>query len=349
MKNILSNILLLVVALGVILSCSKDEEVIEENPNININRSDLYGIWLLKGNSPTIALIALDNSSTSYNNIHYSGCYEIVEYIVSGNDYKFNGSYRGGYNYIGNGQITVGKPISHYPSLDVNSRLSDDDVVETPIIYPGIVIKELDAKNMKLSISGKNFVGTKNTEYTGTHSQGGFVQKEFANLGLSVYWAKCNIGAKKAEECGGYFGWGDTSGKKTTTNYDDYPCSTDNLPSTIINTSYDIAKTAWGSSWRMPSFTEMQELTIGCISESLTYNGIKGQKYTGITGESIFLPNAGYREGVNIECVGHCSRYWSGDLYPYTNRFARGRLSGHTGGWYEHRYIGCSVRAVKDK
>ena len=56
-----------------------------------------------------------------------------------------------------------------------------------------------------------------------------------------------------------------------------------------------------------------------------------------------------YREGVNIECVGHCSRYWSGDLYPYTNRFARGRLSGHTGGWYEHRYIGCSVRAVKDK
>ena len=202
---------------------------------------------------------------------------------------------------------------------------------------------------MKINIAGKDFIGNTNTEYKSSNSQSSVVKKEFANLGLSVNWAKCNIGANKAEECGGYFGWGDTSGKKTTTNYDDYPCSTDNLPSTIINSSYDIAKTAWGSSWRMPSLTEMEELAIGCISERLTYNSIEGIKYTGITGESIFLPNAGYREGANIEWVGLSSRYWSGDLYSHSYKFAYGMFSGNLGGWYDHRYIGCSVRAVKDK
>lgn len=348
MKNTLLNILLLFIALIAVISCNNNDEPIEENP-VYIDSSDLYGTWLIKGNSPTMALIVFDNSSTSYNDEHYSGCYEIVEYTVSGNSYKFNGRYWGGYNYVGNGEFTIGKPVLHYPSLDVNSGLFYDNVVEVPMIYPSIAIKELDGKNMKLCIAGKDFVGTVNAEYTSSNSEGNVVKKEFANLGLSVNWAKCNIGGNKAEECGGYFGWGDTSGKKTTTNYDDYPCSIDNMPNTIINTSYDIAKTAWGDSWRMPSFTEMQELSIGCISENLTYNGIEGKKYTGITGESIFLPNAGYREGENIECIGICSRYWSGDLYPSSYKFARGMFNGHLGGWYEHRYIGCSVRAVKDK
>lgn len=347
MKNTLLNISSLLIALIVAPSCSNNNEPIEENP-VYINSSDLYGTWIVKGNSPTMALITFKNSSTSYNNENYSGCYEIVEYTVSGTNYKFNGRYWGGYNYVGNGEIIIGKPISHYPTLDINSGLSYDDVVDVPMIYPSISIKELENKNMKLKIAGKDFVGTINTEYTSSDQQGGVVQKEFANLGLSVNWAKCNIGAKKAEECGEYFGWGDPSGKKTSTNYDNYPCATDNIPNTIINTKYDIAS-LWGSSWRMPSFSEMQELAIGCISENLTYNGIEGVKYTGITGESIFLPNAGYREEGNIECVGHCSRYWSGDIYPYSYKFAWGMFSGHRGGWYEHRYIGCSVRAVKDK
>lgn len=348
MKNIPLNILLLLIVLIVVPSCSNNDEPIEENP-IYINSSDLYGTWLLKGNSPTMALIVFENSSTSYDNEHYSGCYEIVEYTVSGTNYKFKGHYWGGYNYIGNGEIEIGKPVSFYPSLDVNSRLSYGEIVDVPMIYPSIAIKELDGKNMKINIAGKDFIGNTNTEYKSSNSQSSVVKKEFANLGLSVNWAKCNIGANKAEECGGYFGWGDTSGKKTTTNYDDYPCSTDNLPSTIINSSYDIAKAAWGSSWRMPSLTEMEELAIGCISERLTYNSIKGIKYTGITGESIFLPNAGYREGANIEWVGLSSRYWSGDLYSHSYKFAYGMFSGNLGGWYDHRYIGCSVRAVKDK
>ena len=35
-------------------------------------------------------------------------------------------------------------------------------------------------------------------------------QHEFVDLGLSVKWATCNVGASKPEEVGGLFAWGET-------------------------------------------------------------------------------------------------------------------------------------------
>ena len=35
------------------------------------------------------------------------------------------------------------------------------------------------------------------------------VQEEYVDLGLSVKWATCNLGATKPEEYGSYFMWGD--------------------------------------------------------------------------------------------------------------------------------------------
>ena len=40
---------------------------------------------------------------------------------------------------------------------------------------------------------------------------------EAVDLGLSVNWATCNIGATKPEECGDYFAWGETSPKNVYT------------------------------------------------------------------------------------------------------------------------------------
>ncbi len=36
---------------------------------------------------------------------------------------------------------------------------------------------------------------------------------EAVDLGLSVMWANCNLGAQSPEEYGGYFGWGDPTGE----------------------------------------------------------------------------------------------------------------------------------------
>ena len=40
---------------------------------------------------------------------------------------------------------------------------------------------------------------------------------EAVDLGRSVNWATCNIGATKPEECGNYFAWGETSPKDVYT------------------------------------------------------------------------------------------------------------------------------------
>lgn len=36
---------------------------------------------------------------------------------------------------------------------------------------------------------------------------------EYVDLGLSVKWATCNIGAEKPEDYGAYFAWGETTPK----------------------------------------------------------------------------------------------------------------------------------------
>ena len=41
---------------------------------------------------------------------------------------------------------------------------------------------------------------------------------EYVNLGLSVKWATCNVGASRPEQCGTYYAWGETAPKY------DYSC-----------------------------------------------------------------------------------------------------------------------------
>ena len=47
---------------------------------------------------------------------------------------------------------------------------------------------------------------------TGTGSE---IGHEYVDLGLSVKWATCNVGASKPEEYGDYFAWGETEPKST--------------------------------------------------------------------------------------------------------------------------------------
>ena len=47
--------------------------------------------------------------------------------------------------------------------------------------------------------------------------------REYVDLGLSVKWATCNVGAASAEEYGYYFAWGETDVKER---YDKENCLT---------------------------------------------------------------------------------------------------------------------------
>ena len=131
---------------------------------------------------------------------------------------------------------------------------------------------------------------------------------QVVDLGLSVYWASCNLGAEKPEEYGEYYAWGETKPKNSykKDNYSYYNVSTaqyTDIGSEISGTQYDAATVNLGSDWRMPTKDEMQEMVDKCSWEWTQINGVNGYKITGPNGNSIFLPAAGryfsYNNGLN--------------------------------------------------
>lgn len=138
------------------------------------------------------------------------------------------------------------------------------------------------------------------------------------DLGLSVKWASCNVGATSPEECGGYYAWGETEEKDIydidTYLYYNYDNGTfEDIGSDISGTEYDVAHVKWGDGWRMPTKKELNELRTWCTWTKTTLNGVNGYNVEGRNGNSIFLPIAGYRTRELYEC-GEYAFYWSSTL-----------------------------------
>ena len=115
------------------------------------------------------------------------------------------------------------------------------------------------------------------------------------DLGLSVYWSSCNVGAEAPEEYGDYFAWGETKPKSSYTEknyafYDDNTKTYTNIGNDISGTEYDAATVNLGSDWRMPTKDEFQELLTKCTWEWVQINNVNGYKVTAENGNSIFIP-----------------------------------------------------------
>ncbi len=173
---------------------------------------------------------------------------------------------------------------------------------------------------------------------------------EYVDLGLSVKWATCNVGATLPEDYGSYFAWGEIAPKNEYTEENSIAWNNPMLRNIAGDTLHDAARANWGATWRMPTRAEMQELVNNCTYEWATRNGIAGALFTSKrNGKSIFLPAAGFRDVVNIG-HGESGVCWSGqrddsdDMYSFSLRFD------HTGvdvGWHTCLY-GSSVRPVID-
>ena len=141
------------------------------------------------------------------------------------------------------------------------------------------------------------------------------------DLGLpsGTKWASCNVGANKPEEYGDYYAWGETTTKKEYT-YDNYLYYKNgkylNIGADISGTQYDVARAKWGGKWRIPTKDEVEELVDNCKYEWTTLNGVKGGKFTGPNGNSIFLPAAGYRWNSDLGGAGENGGFWSSPQYP---------------------------------
>ena len=171
---------------------------------------------------------------------------------------------------------------------------------------------------------------------------------DWVDLGLpsGTKWATCNVGATKPEGYGDYFAWGETSTKaKSDYTRKKYKYDNKYIGDDISGTSYDAARQKWGSSWRMPTYKEWQELCKNCTHKEETINGIKGKRLTGKNGNSIFFPKAGEIYEGSLWDVGTLFWYWSSTLdeevYAYCSTLESGGKM-HD----ELRCRGKSVRAV---
>ncbi len=179
------------------------------------------------------------------------------------------------------------------------------------------------------------------------------------DLGLSVKWATCNVGATKPEEYGNYYAWGETQTKRVYSQnnykygtYDGDFCTltkytvTDGV--TLIATD-DAASVNWGGTWRMPTIAEWQELGNNCSWTRTTLNGVNGYKVKSkVNGNTIFLPAAGSRNGSSLDGDGDAGYYWSSSL---NMRFPCGAWRMLFSSWTTdrvggYRYYGCTIRPV---
>lgn len=200
---------------------------------------------------------------------------------------------------------------------------------------------------------------------------------DLVDLGLSVKWASCNLGASKPTEYGGFFQWAGTTDVSDTgiylywsncpyhtgsdkysgwTKYNMDPSygTVDNK--TILESMDDAASVVLGGKWRMPTIDEWEELlnTDNCSWTWTSIDGVNGYKVqskkSGYTDKWIFLPANGERSSDYLIGVGAKGRYWSSsltttlpdsayDMY-FNSSFVRRGVDG--------RYDGKSVRPVSE-
>ena len=141
-------------------------------------------------------------------------------------------------------------------------------------------------------------------------------EPEAIDLGLpsGTLWASMNLGATAPEETGDFFAFAELEPKE---NYgysnwryfdkDNYLILKYNLWEdwgdldfrAIQDPADDAAHVILGSDWRTPTMEELTELRTECEITNVTLNGVSVRKFTGPTGNCIYIPNAGYMSGTH--------------------------------------------------
>ena len=183
------------------------------------------------------------------------------------------------------------------------------------------------------------------------------------DLGLSVYWATCNLGANSPGEYGDYYAWGETETKENY-NVETYKWyssiftkynTADNK--TVLDPEDDVAHVNLGGSWRVPTIGEVDELMSTQNNSSYQWewkslNGHNGWLVTYlVNNNSIFFPAAGYRYDTRLTNVGSRGDCWSSSLstdFPDRAWYVYFDGGGVDRGYNRYRCYGFPVRPVSE-
>ena len=180
------------------------------------------------------------------------------------------------------------------------------------------------------------------------------VVPDYVDLGLSVKWGTCNIGASWPEDAGDYYAWGEIEphyvsqdpltwkdGKigydwasykwcdgtgETITKYgtvDVYQGVNDDKR--VLDPEDDVVQVTMAGNWRMPTRDEWVELKNLCTLEEGMENGQPVLTVTGPNGNRMLLPRAGYWNGVDLCFADEKDggiHYWSSSLDHVIPKYA---------------------------
>ena len=194
---------------------------------------------------------------------------------------------------------------------------------------------------------------------------GGGITYEYVDLGLSVKWAKCNVGAKTETDYGSYFMWGstrpNTADECTSANTPFLNGPSNKFTKYCTDSSYgavddkttlefvdDAARVIMGDNWRMPTEDECRELINSTTNKWTKVNGVDGWKFTASNGNYIFIPAAGVCGNGSVDFIGECGFVWSSSLYASDPGNACNLYFYSDSCYVDYgtRYYGVSVRGV---
>ena len=179
------------------------------------------------------------------------------------------------------------------------------------------------------------------------------VDERAIDLGLSIRWASCNVGATAPEENGEYYMWADTLGGWSSYVKANHPYYKNNQYTRYNSTDHrtrlipfdDAAYIRWGETWRMPTKDEWHELFTQCTWEKEKLNDKWVYKVTGPNGNYIYIPLPGYKYDISLFEYNDFGTYWASELYSSGSPIATSIGGSRNSGPADPSY-GRSVRAV---
>lgn len=300
------------------------EDFILPNVSYVVDSDNVFYTIIPTGTMYTVLLVEQsDISGLSYNMVDLGLSVKWADRNVGANDPEDYGSYfqwgdTVGYKYKGAQQVSAGELATLIQPVlfpDPNA----DDYVELTADNIGEILLEQGIEGTDLSIMGT-----------------GFVKNKLFN------W-------------GSYFDT--TDGGSTFNKY-----ATDKL--TVLEAADDAANVNMGSDYRMPTDAEFTELINGTVptfidlqgnefSKSEAQNGaiaesnLKGVKFTGTNGNSIFIPAAGYCDETMLNLIGYNGDLWSSSLYSSNSMGARYLSFDYYGNLGVNGHIRCYGQSVR--
>ena len=199
---------------------------------------------------------------------------------------------------------------------------------------------------------------------------------DYVDLGFDgIMFATKNLGAKKPEDSGDFFAWGETEPKEeyswntykwtkeirdpyTDVSFSKYYMKSTGKPDfEFLLPEDDAATVMLGEGWRMPTSEEVKLLQdsysadiLACRVRPTLRNGVFGYELIGLNGNSIFIPSTGVMRDKELTTWDYDTKLWCSDFqgmqmsyFEVNSLGADFSLNG------ENRCCGLPIRPVKEK